>query len=93
MDVEALELSLNIHIVNVYGPYVDHKPFWDKFFITIVFYLHPIILGGDMNFTTMIREVHGNKVERHTLEDYFSHFIRYSNVIDMELVSLSFPCG
>ena len=74
--------------MNVYDPYLDHKPFWDNFVITIVFDIHPIILGGDMNFTTMIREVQGNTIERHPLEEYFSHFIIYSNIIDMEHVSL-----
>lgn len=88
MDVEALELSVDIHIVNIYEPYEDHKPFLDSFVFTRVFDLQPIILGGEINFTTMIREVHRNTVEIHPLEEYFSHFISSYNLIDMEPISL-----
>jgi hypothetical protein len=47
-----------------------------------------LILGGDLNFTTLIREVWGELAKADPLQIYFSQMIQDEGLVDVELAKL-----
>jgi exonuclease III len=58
ISVLAPNLKDVIHILNIYGPYQNMKPFWDSL-LTKSFFKELLILGGDLNLSLGPLEVLG----------------------------------
>jgi hypothetical protein len=53
------ELKDVVHILNIYGPYQNRKPFWDSL-LSKYFFKEMLILGGDLNLSLGPSEVWGD---------------------------------
>ena len=59
VKLEVKDSSFSFNVVNVYGLYLDRIPFWENL-ANVGIFNHPnMVLGGDMIFTTSLREVWG----------------------------------
>jgi hypothetical protein len=56
----CLELNMLITLLNVYGPCVDRKLFWEKVAGRGLLDHRNLILVGDLNFTIDVGEMWGN---------------------------------
>ena len=59
-------------IFNVYGPYLNRIPFWDKLFNKSLLREDRVIIGGDLNFSLGQTEVWGPHACVDLLMNYFT---------------------
>jgi hypothetical protein len=78
------ELREYLHILNVYGPYQNIKPFWDNLFNKSFLKDHLVILGGDLNFSLGPSEVWGLHARADPLADYFGQKFVDCKLIDLD---------
>jgi hypothetical protein len=45
------DLGMEFTIINVYGPNLDHVPFWESLLSKDFMQGNDLILGGDLNFS------------------------------------------
>lgn len=88
-DIKLKELCLKFHLLNIYGPHVDHHIFWEDLINSSVIYGHPLIIGKDLNSTISQRKVWDSNAKKDPLFDYFSHLVNYLSFIDLGLVNIS----
>eukprot|EP00253_Pinus_taeda_P019806 PITA_19806 len=75
---------LPIHILNIYAPYMNRHPFWDKFFCSNLCEIHHLMLVGDMNFTLCPEEVWGSGRKMDPISDYLRSQLLHRNFIDVD---------
>ena len=51
MTLQGLEQGASVDVVNIYGPYLNHIPFWENIFSLDMFRGDCVIIGGDLNFS------------------------------------------
>jgi hypothetical protein len=81
------ELKEVVHILNIYRPYKNKKPFWDSL-LTKSFFKELLILGGDLNLSLRPSEVWGDSVRPDQLADYFCHKFAESRLTDLDPLNL-----
>jgi hypothetical protein len=86
LEGEAKDLGKVFKILNLYGPYVDRRTYWDSLIDQGVLREDNLILDGDLNLTLSPREVWGDLTRQDPLVDYFVHVFEESNIVDIELV-------
>jgi hypothetical protein len=74
-------------MLNMYGPYEDNQPYWEKKFSLQGIGEGRMIIGGYMNFTTSCREVRGESTKIDILDDLFTYLIKFVGLIDVEPIS------
>lgn len=62
-------------MVNRYGPYHDQFFFWGNLAHCGLFNIPKLILGGELNFTTLVADICGEAVRPNYLSSYFSDII------------------
>jgi hypothetical protein len=75
-------LKETVHLLNIYGPYLNRKPFWDTLFKKYVF-KELLILGGDLNLSLGPSEVWGDNARPDSLADYFGNKFAEANLTDL----------
>jgi hypothetical protein len=84
----SVELGRSLTLVNIYGPYVDRKRYWDSLEKCSWFTEQEVIVGGDLNFSLGVAEVWGPRTCLDPLSDYFTHFLDLHGLLDLEPVKL-----
>jgi hypothetical protein len=63
LDGHVKDLDRSMKLIKCYGSYSDREVFWEAIKREGLFKEQNLILGGDINFTTSIREVWGAMLE------------------------------
>ena len=50
-ELLSVDLGTSITVINVYGPYVNHVPFWEYLLQEPLLGGDSVVVGGDLNFT------------------------------------------
>ena len=66
------ELNEKVHLLNIYEPYLNGKPFWDTL-LKKSFFKDLLILGGYINLSLGPSEVWGNSARPDPLADFFNN--------------------
>jgi len=83
--IKVIELELKL--LNVYGPYSDWLPFWDRLDKSGLLRDPNLILGGDLNFITSPLEAWGTDCED-PLSSYFNTLFRNVGLVDMKPIDM-----
>eukprot|EP00253_Pinus_taeda_P026277 PITA_26277 len=78
-----------IHILNIYAPYLNRHPFWDKFFSSDLCEIRHLMLVGNMNFTLCPDEVWGGGRKMDPISDFLRSQLLRWNFIDVAPSSLT----
>jgi hypothetical protein len=81
------ELKDVIHILNIYGPYQNKKPFWDSL-LSKSFFKELLILGGDLNLSLGPSEVWGDSARPDPLADFFCQKFVECRLTDLDPILL-----
>jgi hypothetical protein len=81
------ELKEAVHILNIYGPYQNKKPFWESL-LKKSFFQELLILGGYLNLSLGPSEVWRDSVRPDPLADYFFHKFLKSRLMDLDPLNL-----
>jgi hypothetical protein len=79
----CLELNLSITLLNVYGPCVDIKYFWEKVAVRGHLDHQNLILVGDLNFTVDVGEAWGEKAHLDPLSTFVKGIFNDSGLVDV----------
>ena len=72
MSFRALEMVGTFDVVNIYGPYLNRIPFWEKIFNYSLLREEYLIIGGDLNFSLGQAKVWGPHACADVLTDFFT---------------------
>ena len=89
LEVFVPDLGKILTILNVYGPYQDRVPFWDKVFNNPMLDGRDLILGGDLNFSLALAEVWGPRVVLDVLLNYFLNGLVQKEWLDINPVKVT----
>jgi len=78
------DIGEEITLLNIYGPYQDRIPFWEKVFSLECLKNDTVIIGGDLNFSLGHSEVWGPQARVDNLTDFFTHRLMNLNLLDIE---------
>ena len=59
MTLQGLDQGAPMDVFNIYGPYLNHIPFWENIFNLDMFRGDMVIIGGDLDFSLGQAEVWG----------------------------------
>jgi hypothetical protein len=79
----CLELNLSITLLNVYGPCLDRKSFWEKVAARGLLARRNLILAGDLNLTCDVGELWGDATHLDPLSTFFKEFFNGSGLVDI----------
>ena len=88
MTLQGLDQGAPVDVFNIYGPYLNHIPFWDNIFNLDLFRGELVIIGGDFNFSLGQEEVWGPFACPDLLSEYFSQKLIERNWLDIEPIKL-----
>jgi hypothetical protein len=88
LNMYSTELGHSLLLINIYGPYVDRKRYWDTLEKCSWFSEQEVVVGGDLNFSLGASEVWGPRSSLDPLVDYFTHFLESFGLLDVESVKL-----
>jgi hypothetical protein len=71
-----------IHLLNIYAPCTDRQLFWNNLEARGLLDLENLILAGDMNLTTSVREIWGDFASQDPLADFFSSLFLKHKLVD-----------
>ena len=83
VQVSIRGMSAPISILNVYGPYRDREPFWEKALHGGLLRILNLILGGDLNLTLYSSEIWGKKASIDPLSHHFISLFESVGLVDM----------
>jgi hypothetical protein len=84
----CFELKTSINLLNVYGPCVDRKAFWERLDDIGLLAAKNLILAGDLNLITSPKEMWGEKASIDPLMSFFNHIFYKNALIDMKPAEL-----
>jgi hypothetical protein len=84
----CFELNSSFNILNVYGPCVDHKAFWERLDELGLLAARNLIIAGDLNLTTSPLEIWGEKATNDPLMSFFNQVFYKNNLIDLKPAEL-----
>jgi hypothetical protein len=79
----CLELNMSISLLNVYGPCVDRKLFWEKVVDRGLLAHRNLILAGDLNLTCDVGEMWGDTTHLDPLSTFFKELFIDSGLVDI----------
>lgn len=85
--VLAAIIIKGFHLLNIYGPCTDRQTFWNKVEAQGLF--ENLIIAGDLNLTTSIRETWGDYASLDSLADLFTSLFSQHNLVDYAPVQLA----
>lgn len=71
-----------INILNIYAPYKNRLPFWEKLFASEIFDIESLMIAGDLNVTLNPEERWGKSRKRDPLADRIKCELLHMNLID-----------
>jgi len=74
-----------IRVLNIYAPYRDRLPFWERIVSHNILLLDNLIIGGDLNMTLGLSEVWGGTSLEDPLSPYFRHLFSSNDLVDISL--------
>jgi hypothetical protein len=84
----CFELNRSINLLNVYGPCIDRKAFWQRLDDLGLLAAKNLILAGDLNLITSPKEMWGDKALSDPLSNFFNHIFYKNALIDMKPAEL-----
>ena len=75
--------SLNLSILNCYGPYLNRDSFWNVVALGGLLSLPNLILAGDLNLTLNATEIWGSKAHPDPLGPFFSNLFSEHHLVDV----------
>jgi hypothetical protein len=84
----CFELNRTINLLNVYGPCIDRKAFWQRLDDLGLLAAKNLILAGDLNLITSPKEMWGDKALSDPLSNFFNHIFYKNALIDMKPAEL-----
>lgn len=78
----------SIHILNIYAPYKDRRPFWNRFLSLELLELDLFLMGGDLNYTLCGDEVWGSARKMDPLVGCIREALLQHNLTDISPQSL-----
>ena len=84
ITVLSSKLEDPLNFVNIYGPYQNRGPYWDKIFSKSFLKDQQVILGGDLKFSLYFSEVWATHVKEDPLTIFFSQKMVECNLLDIE---------
>jgi hypothetical protein len=79
----SFELKKQISFLNVYGPCIDRKDFWEKVGDRGILSLKNMVVAGDFNFTLHEGEIWGEAAQPDQLALFFKELFRDSGQVDI----------
>jgi hypothetical protein len=83
IDVYSRDTDKVYSVTNIYGPYQDRLPFWDRIFSKSWWNFPNLIVGGDLNFSLGEAEMWGESAQVDELIDYFRQALARVGVLDI----------
>ena len=80
--------SLNLSLLNCYGPYSNQETFWDRDELGGLLSQPNMVLAGDLNLTLNWSEVWGKKAHPDPLAPFFSHLFSSHQLVDIAPASI-----
>jgi hypothetical protein len=77
------KLGAEFTVLNIYGPYSEHVPFWETLLSKYFFEVEALILGGDLNFSLGMDEVWGPRERSDPLAYFFKMHLERKRLIDV----------
>jgi endonuclease/exonuclease/phosphatase family metal-dependent hydrolase len=71
-----------IHLLNIYRPCSDRQTFWNKVEARSLLDLENLIIVGDLNLTTSVREIWGDSSTHDSLVEFFISLFLTHNLVD-----------
>jgi hypothetical protein len=84
----CFELRTNLTLLNVYGPCVDRRTFWERLDRLGLLAVKSLILAGDLNLTTSSREIWGERARTDPLSDFYKHLFSKNSLVDLKPAEL-----
>lgn len=81
----CLELKQPVTLLNVYGPCIERKDFWEKVVAKGLLERRNIILAGDLNLTCEAGELWGEEAHMDSLSAFFKDLFNKERPIDVTL--------
>jgi len=82
------DIGEEITLLNIYGPYQDRVPFWEKIFNLDLLKNDSVIIGGDLNFSLGHSEIWGPQARVDNLTDFFTQNLMNLNLIDIDPIKV-----
>jgi len=80
----SLELNRSINLLNVYGPCIGRKDFWQRLDDLGLLAAENLIIAGDLNLTTRNNEFWGDSALADPLSGYFQQLFFKNALIDLK---------
>jgi hypothetical protein len=68
--LQELGVEKELTILNIYGPYQDHSPYWEALAQKSFIKTEMLILGGDLNFSLGNAEIWGPRARHDSLSGF-----------------------
>ena len=83
IDVYSRETDRAFTVINIYGPYQDRLPFWERLFNKTWWNNPGLIVGGDLNFSLGEAEIWGDNAQVDDLSDFLRQSLARVEVTDI----------
>ena len=83
MTATRFELKVQISFLNIYGPCIDKKAFWEKVGDRGILSLKNITVTGDFNFTLHEGEIWGEATQTDQLALFFKEMFWDGGQVDI----------
>jgi hypothetical protein len=88
VSLELKYLGTIFKVVNIYGPHLDRVSFWENLVDVGVSSDPMMIVGGDLNFRTSLKEVWGPSPWLYSKGIFFQDFMEKHHLVDLEKIKL-----
>jgi hypothetical protein len=82
--VHSKELGHHFQLLNIYGPYVNHEPFWNYLLSQSWLHHDTLLIGGDLNLILNKSELWGSTTRADRLVEFFVKKNEWEGLLDIE---------
>ena len=86
LEGRIIGFNEQVHLLNIYGPYDNHRVFWEATVNSGLLLLPNLIMGGDLNFTQSSKEVWRKGLPCDSLSSFFISMFGSSKLQDIARV-------